>query len=263
MLGSSSLMKASGAKKLRWTPAQLSTALWLDAADSGTIIQSGGSVSQWNDKSGNNLNVSQATAANRPTVTAAALNGSNVLSFNGSHFLESTGNFPIIGDPAFSVFCVYLKSAATGGSITGWGNASLALRAAGFYDAGTIAAWAFAGNNSFPTTAVAAGAWVIANYSKSAGAISTTSKAYRNGVDVKTGTPSSNTPNIASDLLRVGQWSSIGTDRLIGSMAELIITSLDSSDNDRQLMEGYLAWKWGLAANLPVGHPYKSTPPTI
>ena len=263
MLGCNLLLKASGAKKLRWTPAQIPTALWLDAADNSTIIQSNGRVSQWNDKSGNNCNVSQATAENRPTVTAAALNGSNVLSFNGSHFLASTNSFPIIGNPAFSVFCVYLKSVATGGSIMGWGDSSVALRAAGFFDTGAYAAWAFAGNNNFPTTAVAAGAWVIANYSKSAGAISTTSKAYRNGLDVKTGTPSSSAPDIASDLLRVGQWSSLGTNRLLGSMAELIVTSSDSSDNDRQLMEGYLGWKWGLAANLPIGHPYKNTPPTI
>jgi hypothetical protein len=30
---------------------------------------------------------------------------------------------------------------------------------------------------------------------------------------------------------------------------------------NRQLMEGYLAWKWGLQANLPSGHPYKSAAP--
>jgi hypothetical protein len=31
----------------------------------------------------------------------------------------------------------------------------------------------------------------------------------------------------------------------------------------RQAMEGYLAWKWGLQANLPVGHPYYSAPPAL
>ena len=30
---------------------------------------------------------------------------------------------------------------------------------------------------------------------------------------------------------------------------------------DRQRMEGYLAWKWGLQANLPSGHPFISAPP--
>ena len=27
--------------------------------------------------------------------------------------------------------------------------------------------------------------------------------------------------------------------------------------------EGYLAWKWGLVSNLPSGHPYKNSRPTI
>ena len=31
---------------------------------------------------------------------------------------------------------------------------------------------------------------------------------------------------------------------------------------DRQQLEGYLAWKWGLEANLPVDHPYKNAAPT-
>ena len=32
---------------------------------------------------------------------------------------------------------------------------------------------------------------------------------------------------------------------------------------DRQLVEGYLAWRWGLEGNLPAGHPYKSAAPTV
>jgi hypothetical protein len=30
----------------------------------------------------------------------------------------------------------------------------------------------------------------------------------------------------------------------------------------REKIEGYLAWKWGLEGNLPIGHPYKSAAPT-
>lgn len=49
-----------------WTPAQLSTALWLDAADTSTITLSGPRVSQWADKSGNGRNATQGVAANQP-----------------------------------------------------------------------------------------------------------------------------------------------------------------------------------------------------
>jgi len=41
-------------------------ALWLEATDLGTIIESGGAVSQWNDKSSNGLNVTQGTGSAQP-----------------------------------------------------------------------------------------------------------------------------------------------------------------------------------------------------
>ncbi|MFM6201253.1 MAG: hypothetical protein ACKPE1_19315, partial [Dolichospermum sp.] len=74
-------------KKL-WLPAQMSTALWLDAADSSTIILNGATVSQWRDKSGNGRHISQGTAANQPTYTANGLNGKPVLTFDGSDFFN-------------------------------------------------------------------------------------------------------------------------------------------------------------------------------
>ena len=54
-------------------------------------------------------------------------------------------------------------------------------------------------------------------------------------------------------------------------MYEIILTTGTLSPEDRQKLEGYLAWKWGTQAALPGGHPYKSaapessdtTPPTI
>ena len=36
-----------------FNPSDIETALWLDAADASTITESGGAVSQWNDKRGN------------------------------------------------------------------------------------------------------------------------------------------------------------------------------------------------------------------
>jgi hypothetical protein len=43
----------------------------------------------------------------------------------------------------------------------------------------------------------------------------------------------------------------------IGEMVAVVGTSTTG----RQLIEGYLAWKWGLEANLPADHPYKSSAP--
>jgi len=62
-------------------------ALWLDASDTSTITESSGSVSQWNDKSGNSYNFPQGTGSAQPTTNATTQNGKNVLDFDGSDSL--------------------------------------------------------------------------------------------------------------------------------------------------------------------------------
>jgi len=56
--------------------------LWLDGSDSASITQSGGLITQVNDKSGNNKN-GIASGTTRPTFSAVALNGRSVMSFDG------------------------------------------------------------------------------------------------------------------------------------------------------------------------------------
>ena len=41
-------------------------------------------------------------------------------------------------------------------------------------------------------------------------------------------------------------------------MGEIIALTGDLSTDDRQLIEGYLAWNWDLVGNLPDVHPYKT-----
>ena len=44
-------------------------------------------------------------------------------------------------------------------------------------------------------------------------------------------------------------------------VAEILVFYTAISQSTREQAEGYLAHKWGLTANLPAGHPYKTTPP--
>lgn len=46
-----------------------------------------------------------------------------------------------------------------------------------------------------------------------------------------------------------------------GEIAEILAYQGDVGETDRQKVEGYLAHKYGLAANLPSTHPYKTSPP--
>jgi hypothetical protein len=46
-----------------------------------------------------------------------------------------------------------------------------------------------------------------------------------------------------------------------GAIGELVVTGAALSLQERQKMEGYLAHKWNLSANLPVDHPHKAAAP--
>lgn len=46
-----------------------------------------------------------------------------------------------------------------------------------------------------------------------------------------------------------------------GQLAEVLIYSYALSDIQRQQIEGYLGWKYGLVSFLPSGHKYQNYPP--
>jgi hypothetical protein len=47
-----------------------------------------------------------------------------------------------------------------------------------------------------------------------------------------------------------------------GNMSEVLMFSSVLSISQRQQVEGYLAWKWGLQSSLPGGHPFINFPPS-
>jgi hypothetical protein len=47
-----------------------------------------------------------------------------------------------------------------------------------------------------------------------------------------------------------------------GTISEVLVYNVNHTTTQRQEVEGYLAWKWGLQASLPAGHPYLSAAPT-
>jgi hypothetical protein len=46
-----------------------------------------------------------------------------------------------------------------------------------------------------------------------------------------------------------------------GGIGEIIVRNADVSSGEREILEGYLAHKWGLAGSLHASHPYKTNPP--
>jgi hypothetical protein len=86
----------------------------------------------------------------------------------------------------------------------------------------------------------------------------TTLTPYFNGttLNTKVGTNASATGMFIGDTYLPGQhWR--------GAIAEFIVYNKVLTTTERQQVESYLAWKWGLQTSLPSDHTYKIAPPSV
>jgi hypothetical protein len=235
-----------------WSPSNLgsSLALWLDANDASTITLNGSTVSQWNDKSGNNRNFTQGSATNQPTYNATGLNNKPALILDIDDIMS--GNVPI--DDPMSVYSVaqltdlsgtYRRIISSRQIQTGMFFGVNAGGFATFFGSGLT--WNDINANSPNFSPSNPSILGVVN----AGSIATP---YTNGVAQNTKLGSM----AGTVSMDIGVFSS---QPWVGPISEIVLTSTALSTTDRQKLEGYLAHKWGLTANLPGDHPYKTTAP--
>ena len=243
-----------------WTPAQITTALWLDAADSSTITLNSSTVSQWNDKSGNGRNVTQATALRQPTYTAIGLNGLPVLSFNADSLTNASYDW---GNSSSSVFTVLRKNTSSGYQniiVTGTGassNWSVAIETSPGSRYSLFRIFVNFSPSNLVCTVDTPQQMCFTNTGQISGTV--TSTVYKNGT---AGASSISMSSVNQGIVGIGIGSDASfTEGLNGYIAEVIIVPSIVSTTDRQLVEGYLAHKWGLTSSLPSDHPYKNAAP--
>lgn len=241
----------------QWDPASITTALWLDAADASTITTVSGAVSQWNDKSGNGRNATEST--NRPTLTANALSGKNAVTFDGTNDQLIISSKFLSAYPVLIAAVVKENNGGFGGILTTHSDindSSVALKinsARKFeYDPG-------------------AGIAVIASTStgSSWGTVVGVSQAnndhlltYNGATEVTSSAAATITGE--ANVTYLGKYRAFDADVNFAAfdLAELVVLTANVNAATRQRIEGYLAHKWGLTANLPNDHPYRWTPPT-
>lgn len=254
--------------------------VWLEA-DRGPQV-SGTSVAQWNDQSGNGYHALQPTVAAQPQLLASGLGGLPVVTFDGTQTLR----WPT--SPAMTtltVFAVYQLPTAlaytrayhplsfggptnTAGLYTGIeigsnssGDSNALDIYGGFSDDERAAAPGIAASG--PTTPYRILDWVSTNshdtrafWDGTAATMSPTGSQVSWNVQLGSGS--------ASDFGGIGfcpACSGPDTSPVPVNVAEVIVYNRALTDADRQKAEGYLAWKWGLQASLPAGHPYASAAP--
>lgn len=249
-----------------WDPSRLGSDLqiWLDASDTGTVILSSGRVSEWRDKSIFERHVLQSASFRRPNYTPNLLDGKHGVVFDGiSNWLATPTNFPVSGDPAFSVYILYEKTNQNRGAAYGWGTIEVTRSAFGLYDNGsTLVGYVYVGDNNYKIQNVPTNQVIIEGYVKRPGIIAETSLAVRNGFDVGLQDGNSlNTPTISERPLHIGRFSDFAGLHLQGRVYEFLVVSSAQTDLGRQRVEGYLAHKWGIESQLPSDHPFRDNPP--
>ena len=236
-----------------FTPAAVPACyLWLDGADSNAFtFSSGSNISQWNDKSGNGYNF---VVSGTPSLSNNALNGRSVVSLSTGNFLSNaTMPFP---NTSFSLFVVAILTGSSGygyerllnggtgdqylyvGTTPG-GNVSTFL--------GTGGGWNDLAAN---TPNASFSSWQLVGMNVSSNSLT----------PYRTGNVQSNkngTMGAVNGLCVGGPY-----DYWPGMCAEVLIFSNALGAAQRQKIEGYLAWKWGLQASLPSSHPYSKYAPT-
>lgn len=251
-----------------WTPAGITTALWIDAADASTITLNGQKVTQWADKSGNGRHVTQGTDSLRPTL------GTNRIVFGGSHWLKnSTAQLPL---SAFACAVVFKEAAAVA-------NAGVLSVKGSSYDYSSTNGFVFSPSNKTNTRLVCTGS-TSSNFELKDTASPTgpcplavyvvdkaasTGSLYRDGNHLATDASFTafTSMSLGGIVLGARQLPSTPTAPYLNGEIMEIVYALAA---DRQKLEGYLAHKWDallgvttLVAALPSDHPYKSAAPTV
>jgi hypothetical protein len=243
-----------------FTPTQISGCyLWLDAADRNSFVFSGGSTSniqRWLDKSTNRFH---ANATNNPTWSSSQTR----VEFNGTNQYMSNTSYALNLSQRSMFFVMEEKTRnAVAGVFSQIPNPS------NQDDYGSVTGMSIETQNGLRFY------WNNGGYSSDIGNSILLPKAiYNNNMSGTSGSSflnGSNTANAnASGTAGTCGGYLIGQ-RWLGGLSlsyplnaflyEILVYSTPLTQVQRQQVEGYLAWKWGLQGSLPATHPYKASP---
>ena len=252
----------SGLFQQLWTPAQITTSLWLDAADASTITTVSGAVSEWRDKSGNARHATQTSASNRALLANASLNGLAGIDYDGADDDHVLANVSALNSVNQTFFIVASRDNAAG-------RTEIAFSIGNNSDSnGIIDAPRWSDNTMFSQLGYLSNRPVSQSIITTAPYMNcvtggTVQLSYTNDTLIGTGTTQSASPFSVANGGFIGSGRAVSTANRYfdGKIYELVIVPSVATTALRQTVFGYLAHKWGLTANLPAGHPYKTSPP--
>ena len=216
--------------------------MWLDGADSSKVILNGSTVSQWTDKSAAGNNATQPTGGNQPSYSASGI------VFAGNQWLIT----PIDVNPTAESFFIVFKTTNNLAEIFSGTNAN----AREVLIVGGVMYLSKYGTNPVGLTpnggSVSTNTITLFDYQYTTSFVTLN----LNGLQTGSGTPPVTYSGTGTSY--IGS-STYATNNMYGTIYEIIYYNVSLTTNERQQVEGYLAWKWGIT--LTNTHPYYSAPP--
>lgn len=244
-----------------WTPEFLSSGLlsaWYKA--DSLSLSDGAGVGSWTDSSGNGNTVAQLTSGRQPTFQTNELNSQPVLRFDGTNDILTDGDIAALDVGTGDIWMAAVFKSTDNSAAQNYfekGATSFGLRTT---SAGVLQ-MNLGGTSNIPLQSN--GNWSrTAFVIVTAARVSSTCNGFVNGTASNT-TGTTNTGSISnSDVFDIGS-RAVGAGPMVGDIAEILVGGATLDDNQRFKIEGYLAHKYGLSANLPSDHKYKNAAPSF
>lgn len=252
-----------------WTPADMAVppSIWLDSSSS--VSEFSGRATEWQDVSGHGVHYLQSSSSRRPLVATGTPANVRVLYFdNNQRAMQASGGLDVYRNTngLWMIAVTSRASVAAGDNNIAWlnnnvGSSSIALRgsdgsgghAARFRRIGSDSVEQVSGPNSsgwHVHLCVADFAAGSATYIVDGTSMGTVSVTVGSTADADSSIPPG-----------VGAWDS-QYEGGVFQMAANLVGRGPLPLKDRQKLEGWAAWQYGLQDSLPVGHPYMGSPPT-
>tara|TARA_R110000822_G_scaffold120614_1_gene254087 strand:+ start:341 stop:1111 length:771 start_codon:yes stop_codon:yes gene_type:complete len=243
-----------GKQGASFVPTDISNLAYWYSADSGITKDGSNLVSQWDDRSGNARNVTQATAGNKPVYTVNQVNGLPAIVFDGSNDFMSFGSSIFTNTSNITFFAVAKVTTASQYATLFSQYLTGALNAAAFQVCNNSGALKMQtdvslpkgmyGSTTIPLSTYKCFTYRVAPWSN----VATNTELWLNGVaETETSYGGAGTPVLAAGNVYVGSFGVGGpTVTLNGGIAEIVIYNANLSDSDRGKVESYLIAKYAL-----------------
>ena len=226
-------------------------------------------MTQWNDKSGYANTMTPYSTYSNATLSSNYQNNLNVLNFSGAGVYQAASSSAIYPIDLYIVMALkdtttHVDAVAITTNTTTDNFNSLSF---GEY---TTSRWHNGSSgfsrtpNTVSTSNETSTSFLLMNWSIS----NNNYILQRNGTQL-TQTASYTFTLTSGSLFQIGYRASApiflspsAAGRFVGYIGEIVAFNTQLVDIQRQQIEGYLAWKWGLRSSLPTTHPYYNFPPS-